>query len=88
MNEGYKALNSVLSNSELRTNAKKVSNCTNALYGAKAWGMRSAERTKVNVLETKCLVSWVGVSRMNRGRNDEERIRAKGSWRVEWIIEY
>ena len=27
--------------------------CTNALYGAEAWGMRSAERRKVNVLEMK-----------------------------------
>ena len=32
------------------------------LYGAKAWGMRSAERSKVNVLEMKCLRSLVGVS--------------------------
>ena len=27
------------------------------LYGAGAWGMRSAERRKVNVLEMKCLRS-------------------------------
>ena len=33
-----------------------------ALYGAEAWGMRSAERGKVNVLEMKCLRSLVGVS--------------------------
>ena len=26
-----------------------------ALYRAEAWGMRSAERRKVNVLEMKCL---------------------------------
>ena len=25
-----------------------------ALYGAEAWGMRSAERRKVNVLKMKC----------------------------------
>ena len=25
-----------------------------ALYGAEAWGMRSAKRRKVNVLEMKC----------------------------------
>ena len=30
-----------------------------ALYGAEAWGMRSAERRKVDVLETKCLRSLV-----------------------------
>ena len=33
-----------------------------ALYGAEAWGMRSDERRKVNVLEMKCLRSLVGVS--------------------------
>ena len=32
----------------------------------KAWGMRSAERRKVNVLEMKCLRSLVGVSRMDK----------------------
>ena len=30
-----------------------------ALYGAEAWGIRSAERRKVNVLEMKCLRSLV-----------------------------
>ena len=39
------------------------------LYGADPWGMRSAERRKVNVLEMKCLRSLVGVSRMDRVRN-------------------
>ena len=42
-----------------------------ALYGAKEWGMRSAEGRKVNVLEMKCLRSLVGVSRMDRVRNEE-----------------
>ena len=46
------------------------------LYGAEAWGMRSAERRKVNILEVKCLRSLVGVSRMDRVRNEEERRRA------------
>ena len=36
-----------------------------ALYGAEAWGMRSAEGRKVNVLLMKCLRSLVGVSRMD-----------------------
>ena len=40
-----------------------------ALYGAEVWGMRSAERRKVNVLEMKCSISLVGVSRMDRVRN-------------------
>ena len=47
-----------------------------ALYGAEAWGMRSAERRKVNVLEMKCLRSLVGVTRMDRVRNEEVRRRA------------
>ena len=38
--------------------------------------MRSAERWKVNVLEMKCLRSWVGVSRIDRVRNEEVRKRA------------
>ena len=71
MNEGYRAwgaLKSVLSNRGLGKNAKK---CLFvgvfvpiALYGAEAYGMRSAERMKVNVLEMKCLRSLLGVSRM------------------------
>ena len=47
-----------------------------ALYGVEAWGMRSAERRKVNVLEMKRLRSLVGVSRMDRVRNEEVRRRA------------
>ena len=38
--------------------------------------MRSAERSKVNVLEIKCLRNLVGVSRMDRFRNEEVRRRA------------
>ena len=38
--------------------------------------MRSAERRKVNVLEMKCLRSLVGVSRMDRVRNEEVRGKA------------
>ena len=61
MKEGYRtwgALKSVLSNRALGIKAK---NCLyegvivpTALYGAEAWGMGSAERRKVNVLEMKC----------------------------------
>ena len=69
MNEGYRAwgaLKSVLSNRGLWIKAKKCL-CKGvivptALYGAEAWGMRSAERRKVNVLEMKCLRSLVGVA--------------------------
>ena len=44
-------------------------------YGAEAWSMRSAERRKVTVLEMKCLKSLVGVSRMDRVKNEEVRMR-------------
>ena len=47
-----------------------------ALYGIEAYGMRSAERRKVNVLEMKCLRSLVGVSRIDRVRNEEVCMRA------------
>ena len=68
MNEGHRAwgeLKSVLSNRGLGIKAKKCLYegviVSTALYGAEAWGMRSAVRRKVNVLETKCLRSLVGV---------------------------
>ena len=52
----------------------KQYNCTNdELYGAEAWGMKSAERRKLNLLEVKCLRSLVGVSRMDKVRNEEVR---------------
>ena len=38
--------------------------------------MRSADRRKVNVLEMKCLRSLVGVSRMNKVRNERVCRRA------------
>ena len=83
INDGYKAwgaLKSVLSNRGLRIKAKKCPYegviVSTALYGAEAWGMRSAERRKVNVLEMKCLRSLVGMSRMDRVSNEEVRRRA------------
>ena len=83
MNEGYRAcgaLKSVLSNRRLGNKAKKCLYegliVPTALYRAEAWGMRSAERRKVNVLEMKCLTSLVEVSRMDRVRNEEVRRRA------------
>ena len=83
MNEVYRAcgaLKSVLSNRGLGIKAKKclyeLVIVSTVLYGAEAWGMRSAERRKVNVLEMKYLRSLVGVSRMDRVRNKESRRRA------------
>ena len=82
MNEGYGALGalkSVLSTRGLGIKAKKCPYegviIPTALYAAEAWGMRSAERRKVNVLEM-CLRSLVGVSRMDRVRNEELLRRA------------
>ena len=83
MNEWYRAwgaLKSVLSNRVLGIKAKRCLYegviVPTALYGAEACGMRSAERRKENVLEMKCLRSLVGVSRMDRVRNEEVRMRA------------
>ena len=47
-----------------------------ALHGAAAWGMRRAERRKVNVLEMKFLRSFEMVSRIDCVRNEEVRKRA------------
>ena len=67
MNEWYKAygaLKSVICNRGMRINVEKclyegvVAPIT--LYGADAWGMRSTERRKVNVLEMKYLRNWWG----------------------------
>ena len=55
--ELWGALKSDLSNGGLGTKAKKCLYgviVPTALYGAEAWGMRSAARMKVNVLEMKC----------------------------------
>ena len=78
MNEGCRAWGvqkSVLSNRGLGIKAKKCLYggviVPTALYGAEAWGIRSAERRKVNVLEMKCLKSLVGVSQMDRVWNEE-----------------
>ena len=44
--------------------------------------MRSTERRKANVLEIKCLRSLVGVSRMDRVRNEEVCSRARIEWEL------
>ena len=63
------ALKSVPSNRVLGIKAKKCL-CEGvivltAFYRVEAWGMRSAERRKVNALEKKCLRSLVIVSRLD-----------------------
>ena len=73
-------MKSVLSNRGLGIKAKKCLYegviVPTELYGAEALGMRSTERRKVNVLEMKCLRSLVGVSRMDRVRNEDVHRRA------------
>ena len=66
INEGYRAwgaLKSVLSNRGLEIKDKKCLYegviVPTAWYGAEAWGMRSAERRKVIVLEMQCLRVWL-----------------------------
>ena len=82
MSEGYRAwgaLKSVLSNRGLGMKVNSVYEgaiVPTVLYGAEAWGMRSAERRKVNVLEMKCLRSFIGVSRIDRVKNQELHRRA------------
>ena len=70
----------MLSNRGLGIKAKKCLHerviAPMALYGAEAWVMRSVEKRKVNVLEIKCLKNLVGVSRMDRVRNEEVHRRA------------
>ena len=59
-------LKSVLINRRLGIKAKKCryegAIVPTTLWGAASWGMRSAERRKVSVLEMKCLRSLFGVS--------------------------
>ena len=71
------ALKSVLNNRGLEIKATKCLYdgviVPMAFHGADAWGMRSAERRRVNVLEMKCLRSLVRVSRMDRVRKEVRR---------------
>ena len=84
INQGYRAsevLKSVLSHRGLGIKAKKCLHegviVPTALYEAEAWGLRSDdEKRKVNILEMKRLRSLVGVSRMDRVRNEEVRRKA------------
>ena len=82
MNEGNRSwvvLKSVLTNRLLGVKVKKCLYegviLPMPLYRAEAWGVRRAERNKMNVLEMKCLRIWL-VSRMDRVRNIVVRKRA------------
>ena len=45
-------------------------------YGGVTWGMREAERRRLNVIEIKCLRPLVGVTRWDRIRNEEIQSKA------------
>ncbi len=73
VNEGCKVLGAckrVFKSRSLHLNAKKTLNegviVPTVLYGAEAWGLREAERRRLNVFEMKCLRSMIGVTRMDR----------------------
>ncbi len=82
VNEGCKVLGAckrVFKCRSLNMNAKKALYegviVPTVLYGAEAWGVREAERRRLNVFEMKCLRSMIGVTRMDRLRNEEVRRR-------------
>ena len=71
-NEGYRSRGELKSVLNKRGSGINVKKCLHervivpmAFYGAEAWGMRNAERRKVNVLEIKCLRCLVGGSQMD-----------------------
>ena len=80
VNEGCKvlgALKGVMKNRGMGMNVKKVLYekvvVPTVMYGSESWDMKVTERQKLNVFEMKCLRSMIGVSRLNRGRNEVVR---------------
>ena len=61
-----------------------------AFHGGGTWGMRSAERRTVNVLEIKCLrVRWECHERIELLMDKcVVELELEGSWRAEWSREY
>ena len=82
VNEGYKvlgALKGAMRNRGLGMNVEKVLYekviVTTVMYGSESWGMKVAERQKLNVFEMKCLRSMTGVSQLDRVKNEVVRAR-------------
>ena len=82
VNEGCKvlgALKGVMKNRGLGMKVKKVLYekvvVLTIMYGSEAWGMKVTERQKLNVFEMKCLRSMIGVSHLDRVRNEVVRAR-------------
>ena len=48
-----------------------------AMYGAEVWGLKEAERRKLDVFEMRCLRSMCGLTLWDRVRNEEVRRRAQ-----------
>ncbi len=75
----YGGMKTVLHNRALGMNAKRRLYegvvVPSALYGAETWNVREYERNKLDIFETRCLRSMVGVTRMDRVRNEEVRRR-------------
>ena len=47
-----------------------------ALYAAETWGMKTADKKRLDVMEMRCLRSMCGVTRWDRLRNEEIRRRS------------
>ena len=82
VNVGCKVLGSlkgVIKNRGLGMNVKKILFekvvVLTVMYGSESWGMKVAERQKLNAFEMKCLRSMTGVSRLERVRNEIVRAR-------------
>ena len=77
--QAFGALKMVLKNRGLGMSAKRRlyegAIVPTTVYGAETWGMRLAERKRLNVLEMRCLRSMCGVTRLDRIRNEEVRRR-------------
>ncbi len=73
-------MKSVLRNRALGMNAKRRLNkgvvVPIALYGAETWNVKESKRSRLDVSEMRCRRSMVGVTRMDRVRSEEERMRA------------
>ena len=73
-------MKSVMSNRALGMSAKRRLYegvvVPTAVYGAETWNMKEADRRRLDVFEMRCLRSMVGVSRLDRVRNEEVRRRA------------
>ena len=83
LGEGSKVLGAVRGVMKGRSLSRNAKRCLyervivpTVTYGAETWSMREAERKRLEVFEMRCLRSMVGVTRMDRVRNEEVRRRA------------